>query len=85
MLRIMARRSGRKCEVCGAIWDLQIDHVLPRCRGGDNFPDNLQVLCGPCNRLKSGRPLSNEGLRRLRLTRLMRARMLAERRIRWSG
>lgn len=31
---------------------LSIDHVVPRCRGGSSEPDNLQVLCVPCNTKK---------------------------------
>jgi 5-methylcytosine-specific restriction endonuclease McrA len=27
----------------------QIDHVMPRSRGGSNKLDNLVLCCGPCN------------------------------------
>jgi 5-methylcytosine-specific restriction endonuclease McrA len=30
----------------------QIDHVLPVSRGGSNTDDNVQLLCGFCNRRK---------------------------------
>ena len=30
----------------------EVDHVIPRSRGGTNHPDNLQLLCSHCNRVK---------------------------------
>jgi len=32
---------------------LVLDHVISRRNGGTNHPDNLQVLCDPCNARKS--------------------------------
>ena len=37
---------------CGDAFELQFDHVIPVALGGANTVDNLQVLCGPCNRAK---------------------------------
>ena len=48
-------RDGGRCVTCGAEDDLQFDHVIPVARGGGNAIENLQVLCGPCNRQKSDR------------------------------
>jgi hypothetical protein len=45
-------RDGHMCVNCFSEDELQIDHIHPRSRGGGNDPDNLQVLCGPCNRSK---------------------------------
>lgn len=33
---------------------LEIDHILPRCRGGGNDPKNLRTLCWYCNNRKGG-------------------------------
>ena len=34
----------------------EVDHVVPRSRGGTDHLDNLQLLCSHCNRVKGGRP-----------------------------
>lgn len=39
-----------KC--CGSRYQLQVDHIKPKWAGGDDSPDNLQVLCGAHNRFK---------------------------------
>ncbi len=34
---------------------LEVDHIMPRAKGGTHDPSNLEVLCQPCNRHKSDR------------------------------
>lgn len=48
---VWVRDSGR-CRNCGSGVELQFDHVIPIAFGGSSAADNLQVLCGPCNRRK---------------------------------
>jgi len=46
------KKFNYKCADCGATREettLHIDHIKPISRGGDNHPDNLQVLCKKCN------------------------------------
>ena len=45
-------RDGRKCRQCGTEEDLTIDHIYPFSKGGKTEIDNLQTLCGICNRKK---------------------------------
>jgi hypothetical protein len=46
-------RDGGRCRQCGAQVELQFDHIIPVAMGGGSGPENLQILCGPCNRRKS--------------------------------
>ena len=55
---VLKRDEGR-CVLCGASGRdgvrLEVDHIVPRSKGGSNEPVNLQTLCAPCNRGKSNR------------------------------
>lgn len=48
-------RDGNACLHCGTPEGLQMDHIFPWSRGGATSYDNLQTLCGPCNRAKGAR------------------------------
>ncbi|MDE0239399.1 MAG: DNA methyltransferase [bacterium] len=37
---------------------MEVDHKLPRSKGGTDHPDNLQLLCSGCNRSKGGRTMA---------------------------
>ena len=37
---------------------MEVDHILPRSRGGTDHADNLQLLCSGCNRSKGGRTMA---------------------------
>jgi hypothetical protein len=45
-------RDGHRCLKCGTTKELTIDHIYPLCRGGQTVYENLQTLCGTCNRKK---------------------------------
>ena len=41
-----------QCLCCGTEKDLTGDHVVSLKMGGDDWPSNLQTLCGRCNKSK---------------------------------
>lgn len=52
------RRDEYRCVYCGAEPDrfyLQIDHVIPRAKGGRTHPANLVTACPECNHRKTDR------------------------------
>lgn len=50
--RAVWARDGGRCVECGATFELQYDHVIPVALGGASTPENLQLLCAPCNQRK---------------------------------
>lgn len=45
-------------ERCNSRYQLQVDHIVSRWRGGGNEVDNLQLLCGVHNRYKYEREIA---------------------------
>jgi len=54
---VVLERDNYECQNCGWHDDLQIDHIMPRSRGGSDLIDNLQVLCAKCNRSKRAKTM----------------------------
>jgi 5-methylcytosine-specific restriction endonuclease McrA len=55
--RILARDHYR-CQYCGrrgTAFDLTLDHILPRSRGGRTLAENLVACCQSCNNRKGNR------------------------------
>lgn len=57
------KRDNNSCQYCGSTRNLTIDHVIPKCRGGEDTWENLVVACGPCNTKKGNIPLEHTGMR----------------------
>ena len=52
-------QEGR-CNGCRSHFEfrhLEVDHIVPRSRGGTDHLENLQLLCGYCNRVKGTRDM----------------------------
>jgi hypothetical protein len=55
--KVLKEAKGR-CALCGATKEntlLDVDHIIPRSRGGKTEYSNLQVLCAKCNRSKGNK------------------------------
>ena len=46
------------CETHFPFKVMEVDHVLPKSRGGTDHGDNLQLLCSHCNRSKGNRTMA---------------------------
>jgi 5-methylcytosine-specific restriction endonuclease McrA len=57
-------RDGWKCQYCGGKppkSDLNLDHVIPRSRGGKTTWDNIVASCFTCNGKKGSKTLKQLG------------------------
>jgi 5-methylcytosine-specific restriction endonuclease McrA len=53
-------RDSERCVWCGRqVWrsDLNVEHLMPRARGGQTRPENLAVACKRCNRDRGTKPV----------------------------
>lgn len=57
--RAILARDGFRCQYCGSMRHLTIDHVIPRSRGGLTSWDNVVTSCAPCN-VRKGANLPGE-------------------------
>ena len=58
--KILCLDQNFRCKGClegFKIFQLEIDHIVPKSQGGSHELDNLQLLCGNCNRIKGNRPM----------------------------
>lgn len=58
MRTLIFLRDRFRCQYCGikgTAFDMTLDHIVPRSRGGDSDPGNLCVACIPCNQRKGDR------------------------------
>ncbi|GAP71547.1 DNA methyltransferase [Candidatus Symbiothrix dinenymphae] len=59
--RLYKEQNGL-CNACGTafdIWNLEIDHIRPRSKGGGDCYENYQLLCSHCNKMKSANPMES--------------------------
>jgi 5-methylcytosine-specific restriction endonuclease McrA len=60
--RAVFARDGHRCQYCGATAE-NIDHVVPKSRGGLHSWENVVASCRPCNARKRDHLLEETGLR----------------------
>ena len=62
-------RDANTCQYCGQKFptsELSLDHVIPRCRGGESSWTNLVCACTNCNARKAAQTPAQAGLRLIR-------------------
>jgi len=62
-------RDRNTCQYCGKVFDrrdLNLDHVIPRDRGGPTTWENIVCSCIPCNTRKANRTPAEANLRLVR-------------------
>ncbi len=62
-------RDKNTCQYCGGVFDrkdLNLDHVIPRDRGGPTTWENIVCSCIPCNTRKANRTPAEAGMRLVR-------------------
>ncbi|MHB1487003.1 MAG: HNH endonuclease [Acidimicrobiales bacterium] len=59
--RAVFARDNHRCQYCGEVAE-NIDHVVPRSRGGTHTWDNVVAACRRCNTRKEDRLLHEIGL-----------------------
>ena len=51
------------CKVHFQFRHFEIDHILPKSKGGQDTDKNYQLLCGHCNRIKSNKTMAEARVR----------------------
>ena len=52
------KRAKYRCELCGILDKdkrIEVDHIVPRSKGGKDDLENLQALCYTCNSMKGNK------------------------------
>ena len=58
----LLEKWGRKCAYCGAEnVPLEVEHIIPKARGGSNRVSNLTLACRGCNQEKGSRTAKEFG------------------------
>jgi len=85
-LHEVLKRDAYTCVYCGARpgdkqhgrrlthADFSVDHLVPRCQGGQNTWTNTACACKSCNQRKGGRTYNEAGMKLLWVPKLPRVR-----------
>jgi DNA modification methylase len=57
---ILYKEQRGLCNACGSEFEIrhfETDHIIPKSKGGGDYYENYQLLCGSCNKIKGDRPM----------------------------
>jgi 5-methylcytosine-specific restriction endonuclease McrA len=57
--RLFKQQNGH-CNGCNVFLEIrlfEVDHIIPKAKGGGDYFENYQLLCGNCNRIKGSKPM----------------------------
>jgi hypothetical protein len=63
------RRAQSRCQKCRSVFALEIDHIVPRAKGGGSEVENRRLLCRSCNQRAA---IEHFGLRKMDRYRTLR-------------
>src|SRR5262245_32102881 len=61
--RLVLQRDNYTCQVCGTTTELQVDHVQPKSRGGQDVLENLVTICMADHARKTAREGARAAMR----------------------
>ena len=64
--RLYVEQNGlcNGCKIQFEIRNMEIDHIVPKAKGGGSYYENYQLLCSACNKKKGDRPMEYLRMRR---------------------
>ena len=64
------------CKTEFEIRNLEIDHIVPKSKGGGDYYENYQLLCGACNKMKGDRPMEYLRMKRNKEEELLKEKII---------
>ncbi|MDR1102639.1 MAG: HNH endonuclease [Tannerella sp.] len=64
------------CKTQFEIRNLEIDHIIPKSKGGGDYYENYQLLCSSCNRMKGDRPMEYLRMKRNKEEELLKDKII---------
>ena len=66
----IAARQQWNCKLCSSLLEstYEIDHIIPKCKGGTNEENNLQALCPNCHRKKTRKDVAKKTTKKTKIS-----------------
>ena len=76
--RLYKAQNGvcKGCKTQFEIRNLEIDHIIPKSKGGGDYYENYQLLCSACNKMKGDRPMEYLRMKRSKEEELLKDKII---------